>query len=386
MESETPERGRRSNRGRLLTYVFAAIVAVIIVIYLSYIFLTWSIFQHMYEIKFGQFNWFSVVFYHYYAFVVPGIVALAVIYPYPRRSDFFALFRTFTTFSKTRGSYYEDVGTRNVTGVVPPEIQTASTGIWALWQIFKWAAAYIVAYYAQGFLFYPNVTQAAILDIYHVGSWALVPRIFMLPVFPASGQEIISLIPTMQAQYYIVISAIGILLTIISVRFFLRLVTDVLSRTGNKWILDILGIFLAILIAIWLGAPYWLMNVTTPYLYFALIIFILGTLFGFAYFRLSGKGLVPITARRRALTKTIAIVLGLILIINLGALAYFGVNWNNNWLSYQWTPQTQKQISVTSWSAGLDNVTTSPISDIPTGNISQIPGARPSVGSELFAD
>ncbi len=374
MDSETTARSRRAKSGRLVAYAFAGIFAFIIVLYLAYVFLTWAIFQHMYEIKFGHLNWFSTVFYHDYAFVIPAIVALAVIYPYPKRSDLFAFLRTFTTFSRRRQSYYDDGGTRNVTGVVPPEMETASRSLWAIWQVVKWSIAYAIAYFAQGFLFYPNLTQAWILDLYGFGSWSLVPRLFALPVFPASGQLIISLIPTMQAQYYIVVAVTGIILTILAIRFFLKLLTDAFSRTGNKWILDLLGIVLAILLAIWFGAPYWSMNVTTPYLYFALIIFMIGTLFGIAYFRLSGKGLVPITARRRALTKTVAIVLALIFIINLGAIAYLGVNWNNNWLSYQWTPQTQKQISVTQWSAGLDNITTYPISDIPTGNLSQILG------------
>lgn len=374
LETERVGERRTGFSIRYLGYLAIAILVAIILLYISYIFLRWAIFQEMYAVKFGNLDWFNTVFYHGYAFIIPAIVALVVIYPYPNRSDLFAFFRSLQTTSRRRGTYgnYIDVGESG--GVVPKEILSASRIIWGSWQIVKWAIAYVIAYVAQGFLFYPNITQSLMLDFYGYGSWSLVPRIFALPIHPASGTELVSLIPTMEAQYYILISIVGILLVVLAIRFLLRLFTDAFSKGSNKWIVDLLALVFVILAGVWLGAPYWLMNVTTPYIYYVLITFMVGTLFGIAYFMLSGRGLIPITARRRGLTKIIAVIIAIVLIINLGTLAYFGVNWNNNWLQYQWSPQIQKQISVTRWSAGLDNVTTQSISNIPSGNISQILG------------
>ncbi|HKW05794.1 MAG TPA: hypothetical protein VJN71_10880 [Nitrososphaerales archaeon] len=373
METESVGK-RKRNLGGFAKYIIAAIVIFLIILYASYTFLQWAVFQAMYQLKFENLNWFGTVFYHDYAFILPAIVALAVIYPFPNRSDLFAFLRTLTTVSRQRrtfGGFSADIPEA---GVVPREVQSTSRTIWLFWQFIKWGIAYGIAYASQGFLFYPNATEALMFNNYGIGSWSLVPQIIALPLFPASGQGIISLVPTMETQYYLIVVATGTILVILGVRFFLRLLTNAFTKGGNKWIGDLLAFVFVILLAIWFGTPYWLMNVTTPYLYYVLLIFMAGALFGIAYFRLSGKGLIPITARRRGATKIIAVVIGLILIVNLGTLAYFGVNWNNNWLEYQWTPQIQKQISVTRWAAGLDNVTTLPITNIPTGNISQILG------------
>jgi uncharacterized membrane protein (UPF0182 family) len=49
-----------------------------------------------------------------------------------------------------------------------------------------------------------------------------------------------------------------------------------------------------------------------------------------------------------------------------GAFYYF--NWNNNYLSYQWYPQTQKEITVTRWAAGLNGIQVGNITNLPTSN------------------
>jgi hypothetical protein len=48
----------------------------------------------MYRTKFGI-DWFNTVFFHGYAFILPAIIALAVVFPYPKRSDLFAVLRRF---------------------------------------------------------------------------------------------------------------------------------------------------------------------------------------------------------------------------------------------------------------------------------------------------
>ncbi|MCL5067167.1 MAG: hypothetical protein M1368_02285 [Thaumarchaeota archaeon] len=363
-EVANPERNSR----RFLVYAVSGLVALFILLYTTYTFLTWSIYEHTYSTKFGI-DWFNTVFYHGYAFIVPALFALLVIYPYPKRSDLFALFRSVTVTSRTR-SYPDYVVSTE--GVIPVETMATSKFLWVGWQVIKYVVAYLIAYAIQGFLFYPNVTQSVMLDLYGFGTWSEVPRIFALPIFPASGQELIALIPTMQTQYYILISVIGSIVFVVATRFFLNLLSDLLMKRGNKWIIDLLVIAFLFMFAIWLGAPYWLMNVMTPLIYAILAVLMVASLFGIAYLKLSGKGLVPITARRRALAKVVSIIIVLILVGSLGTLAYYGINWNNNWLQYEWTPQIQKQIVVTRWSAGISNISTNSVANVPTGNTTQM--------------
>ena len=54
--------------------------------------------------------------------------------------------------------------------------------------------------------------------------------------------------------------------------------------------------------------------------------------------------------------------------INLGAYTYYNLNFNNNYVNYLWTPQVAKQVAVSSGPAGLDNITTQPVTDISQGN------------------
>ena len=61
------------------------------------------------------------------------------------------------------------------------------------------------------------------------------------------------------------------------------------------------------------------------------------------------------------------IIIGL-LAVNLGAYTYYNLNFNNNYINYVWTPQVAKQVAVSSWAAGADNVTTAPVTNIPQGN------------------
>ncbi|MDG6997675.1 MAG: hypothetical protein JRN15_01010 [Nitrososphaerota archaeon] len=360
-------RPSRNNR-RLFTYVIAGLIVVGAILYTAYTLLLWAIEEHIYATKFGI-DWFNTIFYHGYAFVIPALFALVVVYPYPNRSDFFALLRAVTTTTRTR-TYGEYAPSSE--GVVPAEAMAFSKWLWVGWQATKYVLAYLLAYAAQGFLFFPNVTSAVMFDIYGFGSWADIPRLFALPIFPASGQELVALIPTMEAQYYILISVIGSILLVIAIRFFLNLLSDLLTSKGNKWIVDLLAVVFFIVCGVWLGAPYWAMNVMTPLIYAVVVILMVLPLFGIAYFKLSGRGLVPITARRRAIVKVVSIVIILLLVGSLGTLAYYSVNWNNNWLQYEWAPQLQKQIYVTRWAAGISDINTSSVSNVPTGNITQM--------------
>jgi hypothetical protein len=113
------------------------------------------------------------------------------------------------------------------------------------------------------------------------------------------------------------------------------------------------------------------MNVTIPYEWGA-IATILATFVGLSVlFQLrSKKETVPLAQRRRMSVIIAAVVIVGILSINLGAVAYYNLNFNNNYINYLWTPQVSKQIAVSSWAAGINNITQTSINDVPQGNAS----------------
>ncbi|MDG6957911.1 MAG: hypothetical protein JRN55_04010 [Nitrososphaerota archaeon] len=364
-EYET-EGGKPRRTALLAGIALLAVLVAAVAIYVSYELLVWHVMEQMYSAKLGL-DWFGTVFFGGYAFIVPAVFAFAVVYPFPRRSDLFAFLRAVNG----RRLEYSNL---EVASDGPSAGGATSRNIWAAWQGVKWVAAYLVAYSFQGFLFYPNVTETVEFDLHGIGSWSLVPRLFSLPLRPASGTELVALVPTMETQYYLVVAAVGAVLLVLAARFSLRLATDYLYRKTNAWIIDLIVVGLLVSASFWLGAPYWLMNAFTPYLYGFLLTVMFGLGYGILYFRLSGKGLVPINKRRRMLTRGVAVVVVVLLVVNLGSVAFIGLNWNNNWLGYSWTPQVQKQINVTRWAAGLQGITTSDVASVPQGNVSQILG------------
>jgi len=58
--------------------------------------------------------------------------------------------------------------------------------------------------------------------------------------------------------------------------------------------------------------------------------------------------------------------------INTAFIVGFWVNWNNNYIQYEWEPFLSKQIYVTRWAAGIKDVKEVPISELPTGNVTKI--------------
>ena len=360
------EGGKPRRTALMVSVALLAAVAAAVGVYVSYELLVWHVLEEMYSAKLGL-DWFGTVFFGGYAFVVPAVFAFAVVYPFPRRSDLFAFLRAVND----KRLEYSSIETGSDGGSAGG---ATSRNVWAAWQVVKWVGAYLVAYSFQGFFFYPNVTETLEFDLHGIGSWSLVPRLFSLPLSPASGSGLITLVPTMETQYYLLIAAVGTVLFVLAVRFSLRLATDFLYRKTNAWIIDLLVVGLLVGASLWLGAPYWLMNAFTPFLYGVLLTAMFGMAYGIVYFRLSGKGLVPINKRRRTLTRVLAVAVVVLLVANLGSIAFIGLNWNNNWLSYSWTPQVQKQINVTRWAAGLDGITTSDVASVPQGNVSQILG------------
>ncbi len=56
----------------------------------------------------------------------------------------------------------------------------------------------------------------------------------------------------------------------------------------------------------------------------------------------------------------------------MGVAFFYTVNWNNNFVSYEWTPKTQKEITVTQWAAGLNNIKVGSLLALPTSSSSTI--------------
>ena len=135
------------------------------------------------------------------------------------------------------------------------------------------------------------------------------------------------------------------------------------TRRSDVWLRNLLALIAAILFEIILGAPYWLMNIATPYVYgivwsvFLLTIVQIG--------RLSRRN-APVP--RLNLFKAAAIIVAVLFVIQVAAGAFYYFNWNNNYLTYQWYPQTQKEIAVTRWAAGLNDINVNNITSLPTSN------------------
>src|SRR5256885_9508533 len=75
---------------------------------------------------------------------------------------------------------------------------------------------------------------------------------------------------------------------------------------------------------------------------------------------------------RLTLYKAIAVVIAISLVVQAATLAFLFLNWNNNYLPYQWFPGTHKEITVTRWAAGLDRIQVSSAFNLPTSNSSTI--------------
>jgi hypothetical protein len=361
--SQAPIRSRPS----IVQYVILALVLVAIGLFIAVIWLNWSILEYMYRTKAGL-DWFSINFYGGLTFTIAGLLALFFVNPLPRRSDLFE------AFNALMGLQYRQTSYGGYGGQIPqrrirPMYIRPSTLLWGFWQLFKWTALFAIFTVSNGFPGFGNLPMEIDMALKGYGSWNLVPRIAELPLNPASSTGIINLVPTMEIQYQIVVYAIQVLLIVIGLRFFLKFVRDVVIRAGDKWLRNIFITLSAIALSVLLGVPYWAMNVTIPYTWGA-IATVLATFVALAVvFQLrSKKETVPLAQRRRTGVIIAAIVILGILSVNLGAVAYYNLNFNNNYINYLWTPQVSKQIAVSSWAAGTNNITQSNIVNVPSGN------------------
>jgi hypothetical protein len=335
-----------------LAWVFVVFIAAAVILAVAWVILQWSIAEAVYSTKAGL-DWFGITFYHEYSFIAAGLFALLLIYPRPGGSD---LWKLGTVVAKLLTPYEAELEGRRMR-------DRMNVWLWALWQTLKWALGFYAFAFSGGFPFLGPIMNPVYMTMTGIGSWADLPRILSLPLAPASGAGFIGLMPSMSVQYTVVSYVLSAVLLVFAARMFLRLLTNLATRRSAIWIRNVLALVAAILLEVVVGAPYWLMNVATPYVYGMVWSALLLAVIGIAYLSRRDSD-VP----RVNLFKALAAVITVILLVQVAAGAFYFFNWNNNYLPYLWTPQTQKQIAVTRWAAGLDGIRVDNISDLPTSN------------------
>ena len=335
---------------RRLTYLILVLVAVAAVLAVLWVVLQWSIAESVYSSKAGL-DWFGITFYHYYTFGAAALFSLLLINPRVGVSD---LWRLWTVVYRRMRPYE--------TEEIKPK-ETLNVWLWSLWQVVKWAIGFYAFVSTGGFLFLGPIMNPISMMTMGIGSWADVPRAFVLPIAPASGSSLVSLMPTLTIQYGVLSYVITSVLLIVGIRVAIRFLADLGLRRSAIWVRDLLFLIALILFGTVVGAPYWLMNIATPYVYgLTWVAFLLSAL-GAVYFSKR-----DVSVSRMKLYKGAALFLAALFIVQAGVGAFYLFNWNNNYLSYQWYPQTQKQITVTQWAAGLNDIHVQNISSLPTSN------------------
>lgn len=356
-------------RRRIVPYAVLAIVLVIIGLVGAAVWLNWTILEYMYNLKAGL-DWFSINFYGGLTFAVAAILALAFINPIPRRSDLFEAFNALMGLQYRQMSFGGFGGSSPARRVRPMYIRPNKV-LWAFWQFLKWVILFGIFSLNNGFPGMGNLTIVVDMILHNFGSWSQVPRIAVLPLFPASGQGIISLVPSMQIEYQLLTYVITVLLVVVTLRFFLKFIRDVVIRAGDKWIRNIFVALSAIVLSVLIGVPYWAMDITIPYEWGAVAtVFLAFVVLAVFYQVKSTRETIPLAQRRRASIVAATIIIIALLLFNIGAFAYYRVNFNNNYIAYQWDPLISKQIAVGRWAAGVQNINYTDISHIPSGNAS----------------
>jgi hypothetical protein len=321
----------------------------------------------MYSQKAGL-DWFSVNFYGGLTFVVGAILALLFVNPNPRRSDVFEAFNSLMGL-QYRNPYFGGYGGQVPQRRIRPMYIRPSNLLWGFWQVVKWVILFAIFSSNNGFPGFGNITVVLDMAVRGFGNWSQVPRVLALPLYPASGSEIISLLPTMEIQYQLIVYFLTVIMTVIAIRFFLKTIRDVVIRAGDKWIRDIFAVLTAVTFTVLIGVPYWGMDITIPYDFGAVAtVFVAFLVLTFFFHFKSTRETIPLAQRRRMGIIAAAVIIIAILIFNVGAITFYKLNWNNNWVQYEWQPLTQKQIQVTRYTAGIQNMTYSPITDLPSGN------------------
>jgi hypothetical protein len=289
------------------------------------------------------------------------VLAFLFVNPMPRRSHLFE------AFSAVGGAFTRLSG----------EEETISLGagkiVWFIWQVIKWAAGFWIIATANGMPGFGNLTIVITMLQSGLGDWGQVFRIFQLPLVPVSGSELVTLMPTLEVQYRLVYDVVGAVVFVAVIRLILMLVRDFARVRTNFWMRDLFLILALVVLEVIVDAPYWLMNIVTPNDYLIAVTVFVSFLVIAASFQFGlVRRTIGMARRKRWIIYLAALFLVGSLIVNLSFALGYSLNWNNNWTDYEWKPMTMKQIEVTRWAAGLQNVATEPLSSLPAGNTSMI--------------
>ncbi len=365
MEENIPKQRKLISNARFLQIIIAVVITIAVVLSILWIDLQWSISINVYSQKAGL-DWFAITFYHNYVFIVAALFALLLINPFVGHSD---LLRFVNIFQKGFYPGTDFLEPNNIPTESPTT--TLSKPRWLLWQLLKWAGAFIIFIVLRGYVpFIGNVMNPVMMAATGTGSWGSVGRIFILPLVPASGTELVALMPTMEAEYRILQAVLLAVSAILIIRVVLRLFVNFRAKTVEGWVRHILLILIILVFDIIIGAPYWLMDITTPYVYGSMWTLLLILAFVWVYLKVFGLKIFENRSSRSLLFKGVSVLLGAILLVQLGAVAFFSLNWNNNYLPYEWYQQTEKEITVTRWAAGLGGVKVGSVLSLPTSNAS----------------
>jgi hypothetical protein len=347
--------------------VFAALVASLGA---AWVYLQWSIHMQTYQVKAGL-DWFQIVFYGNYTFIAGALFSLLLVNPSIGRSDLLGLMWALRSSSMPMGWLVDPKRSESAGDPQnPPEL---GVGSWVLWQFVKWSVGFLlfVLFIANsGLLLVGDVMNSIMMIVMGMGDWGSVLRVFLLPLYPASGAELISLMPTMEIQYKLLYVIAVALLSIVAIRTLLRMFSKYMMNNPYSMLSSLLTVLAAVVLCLIAGAPYWQMNITTPFLYGILwtlfVILVSGAVYSRALWRQASEK----SSSRGSIFRVVGIVLGVALIAQVGAVAVYSMNWNNNYLAYEWYPQTEKQIAVTRWAAGLNSIKVGSLLNLPTSNVS----------------
>jgi len=344
----------------LIGWGIVALAFVGVIVYGLSVYLDWIVLESMYASKAGL-DWFAINFYHNNTFIVAAILALLFINPIPRRSHLFeGLSALGGTFAHIRGQ---------------DEVVTLGPGktAWFLWQVVKWAIAFWMIATANGIPGLGNLTIVITMLQSGLGNWGQVVSVFQLPLTPVSGAELVALMPTMEVQYRLISEIVAAVAFVAVLRLVLMLIRDFARLKTNAWMRDVFLILALIVLVAIVGAPYWVMNIATPNNYLIAITIFVSFLVIAASFQFGViQRTIGMARRKRWIVYIMALFLFAILIVNLAFVVGYSLNWNNNWTDYEWKPMTMKEIEVTRWAAGIQNVVTEPLSSVPAGNTSTI--------------
>jgi hypothetical protein len=356
-------------RHRILPWILLGFVLAVVALYAAGVWLNWTILETMYSSKAGL-DWFGINFYGGLTFFVAALLALLFINPFPRRSDLFESFNALIGLQYRQAPYGGYGGGMPQRRVRPMYIRPSKL-LWGFWQFLKWTILFAIFVSYNGFPGFGNLTVVVDMALKGYGSWALVPQVALLPLNPGSSHEIINLIPTMEIQYQLLVYIALVLMVVIALRFFLKFIRDVVIRAGDKWLRDIFVALSAVVFSVFIGIPYWGMDVTIPYEWGA-VATVLAAFVGMSvFFHLSSsKESIPFAQRRRTALIIAAAIIIILLLFNIGAVTYYRLNFTNSYIAYQWNPLVSKQIQVASYAAGIQNITYTNINNIPQGNAS----------------